>query len=158
MDNSDDKIFLWKTKKMLKELGNSRGNGTSMISLIIPPKEQVSKVMQMLLEEYGTASNIKSKVNKFSKLPVIGGNLRVWYPYPLDRSKPGDSLGSVPDFLGFWMDGCVTEVDSNTFVLKFSQDRVMKDIAENYRSAKIDYGYFNSDLSLWANLNGNLNE
>ena len=40
-------------------------NGTSMISLIIPPKDQVSRVNKMLADEYGTASNIKSRVNRF---------------------------------------------------------------------------------------------
>lgn len=39
-------------------------NGTSMISLIIPPKDQVSRVQKMLADEYGTASNIKSRTNR----------------------------------------------------------------------------------------------
>ena len=39
-------------------------NGTSMISLIIPPKDQVSRINKMLADEYGTASNIKSRVNR----------------------------------------------------------------------------------------------
>ena len=38
--------------------------GTSMISLIIPPKSQISQVAKMLADEYGTASNIKSRVNR----------------------------------------------------------------------------------------------
>jgi len=46
-------------------------NGTSMISLIIPPKDQVSRVQKMLAEEYGTASNIKSRVNRLSVLGAI---------------------------------------------------------------------------------------
>lgn len=36
-----------------------------MISLIIPPKDQVSRVNKMLGDEYGTASNIKSRVNRY---------------------------------------------------------------------------------------------
>jgi peptide subunit release factor 1 (eRF1) len=39
-------------------------NGTSMISLIIPPKDQISRVSKMLADEFGTASNIKSRVNR----------------------------------------------------------------------------------------------
>lgn len=39
-------------------------NGTSMISLIIPPKDQISRISKMLADEYGTASNIKSRVNR----------------------------------------------------------------------------------------------
>lgn len=46
-------------------------NGTSMISLIIPPKDQISRVGKMLAEEYGTASNIKSRVNRQSVLGAI---------------------------------------------------------------------------------------
>lgn len=46
-------------------------NGTSMISLIIPPKDQVSRVAKMLADEFGTASNIKSRVNRLSVLSAI---------------------------------------------------------------------------------------
>jgi hypothetical protein len=46
-------------------------NGTSMISLILPPKDQVSRVAKMLADEYGTASNIKSRVNRLSVLGAI---------------------------------------------------------------------------------------
>lgn len=50
---------------------NVQGNGTSMISLIIPPKDQLSRVSKLLLEEYGTASNIKSRVNRLAVLSAI---------------------------------------------------------------------------------------
>lgn len=46
------------------DLCTNRRNGTSMISLIIPPKDQISRVSKMLSDEYGTASNIKSRVNR----------------------------------------------------------------------------------------------
>ncbi len=36
-----------------------------MISLIIPPRDQVSRIAKMLADEYGTASNIKSRVNRY---------------------------------------------------------------------------------------------
>lgn len=42
-----------------------------MISLIIPPKDQVSRAVAMLTQEYGTASNIKSRVNRLSVLSAI---------------------------------------------------------------------------------------
>lgn len=41
-------------------------NGTSMISLIIPPKDQIPRIAKMLQDEYGTASNIKSRVNRYA--------------------------------------------------------------------------------------------
>lgn len=46
-------------------------NGTSMISLIIKPSDQISKIGKMLADEAGTASNIKSRVNKLSVLSAI---------------------------------------------------------------------------------------
>ena len=46
-------------------------NGTSMISLIIPPKDQISRISKMLADEFGTASNIKSRVNRLSVLGAI---------------------------------------------------------------------------------------
>jgi len=42
-----------------------------MISLIIPPGDQISRVNKMLSDEYGTASNIKSRVNRLSVLGAI---------------------------------------------------------------------------------------
>lgn len=64
-------VEIWKVKKLIKSLEAARGNGTSMISLIIPPKDQISRVNQMLANEYGTASNIKSRVNRLSVLSAI---------------------------------------------------------------------------------------
>lgn len=66
-----DDIEVFRQKKLLKFLQNAKGNGTSMISLIIPPKEQLSKTVKMLTDEYGTATNIKSRVNKLSVLSAI---------------------------------------------------------------------------------------
>lgn len=66
-----DEVEVWRMKKLLVKIKESRGNGTSMISLIIPPRDQISKVQKMLVEEYGTASNIKSRVNRLSVLSAI---------------------------------------------------------------------------------------
>jgi len=71
-DSSSDKnVEMWKVKKLIRSLQAARGNGTSMISLIIPPGDQVSRVTKMLADEYGTASNIKSRVNRLSVLGAI---------------------------------------------------------------------------------------
>ncbi|ETN40047.1 eukaryotic peptide chain release factor subunit 1 [Cyphellophora europaea CBS 101466] len=69
--DADKNIEMWKVKKLIKRLESARGNGTSMISLIIPPKSQVAQASKMLAEEYGTASNIKSRVNRLSVLSAI---------------------------------------------------------------------------------------
>lgn len=68
---ADRNVQMWKIKKLIKSLEAARGNGTSMISLIIPPKDQVSRISKMLADEYGTASNIKSRVNRLSVLGAI---------------------------------------------------------------------------------------
>ena len=74
--NIEDKhIEMWKVKKLIKSLTAARGNGTSMISLVIPPKDQISRVAKMLADEYGTASNIKSRVNRQSVLDAITSTL-----------------------------------------------------------------------------------
>ncbi|KAJ6264756.1 LOW QUALITY PROTEIN: hypothetical protein Dda_0907 [Drechslerella dactyloides] len=70
-NDAEKNIEIWKIKKLIKRLEMARGNGTSMISLIIPPKDQVSRAAKMLAEEYGTASNIKSRVNRLSVLSAI---------------------------------------------------------------------------------------
>ncbi|KAH6918956.1 peptide chain release factor eRF1/aRF1 [Coprinopsis sp. MPI-PUGE-AT-0042] len=70
-DAAEQNIQMWKVKKLIKSLDAARGAGTSMISLIIPPKDQVSRAQSMLTQEYGTASNIKSRVNRLSVLAAI---------------------------------------------------------------------------------------
>ncbi|XP_045188856.1 eukaryotic peptide chain release factor subunit 1 [Mercenaria mercenaria] len=69
--NADRNVEIWKIKKLIKSLEAARGNGTSMISLIIPPKDQIPRVSKMLADEFGTASNIKSRVNRLSVLGAI---------------------------------------------------------------------------------------
>ncbi|XBW37980.1 hypothetical protein QEN19_003565 [Hanseniaspora menglaensis] len=68
---ADKNIEIWKIKKLIKYLQNARGNGTSMISLVIAPKSQISLTQKKLVDEYGTASNIKSRVNRLSVLSAI---------------------------------------------------------------------------------------
>lgn len=70
-DELDHQIEMFKVKKLIKNLEAARGNGTSMISLIVPPGDQISRVNKMLSDEYGTASNIKSRVNRLSVLSAI---------------------------------------------------------------------------------------
>jgi len=70
-DSAEKNIEMWKVKKLIKSLEAARGNGTSMISLIIPPRDQISRVNKMLADEFGTASNIKSRVNRLSVLSAI---------------------------------------------------------------------------------------
>lgn len=67
----DGEIEKFKVKQLMKELGSVRGNGTSMISLLIPKGAQISLIANMLVTEYGTANNIKSHINKLSVQTAI---------------------------------------------------------------------------------------
>jgi len=68
---TDQAVQQWKIKKLITTLQTARGQGTSMISLIVPPNDQISRVNKMLGIEMGTASNIKSRVNRQSVLGAI---------------------------------------------------------------------------------------
>jgi len=70
-ENVDQAIEQWKIRRLIKTLQAARGAGTSMISLIIPPKDDINRVNKMLAEEYSTASSIKSRVNRLSVLGAI---------------------------------------------------------------------------------------
>merc|ERR1711934_1281366 len=67
----DKNIEQWKVKRLIKSLEEARGNGTSMISLILPPKDDIARANKMLGDEFGTATNIKSRVNRLSVLSAI---------------------------------------------------------------------------------------
>merc|ERR1712110_733434 len=56
---------------MGKMLDAARGNGTSAITLILNAKQDINLTNKMLTEEYGTASCIKSRVNRLSVLSAI---------------------------------------------------------------------------------------
>lgn len=70
MDHTDD-IEKWKIRRMIRKLETMRGNGTSIVSLIIPPNDQIHKYQSMLTKELGAANNIKSRVNRLGVLSAI---------------------------------------------------------------------------------------
>ncbi|MEM3400034.1 MAG: peptide chain release factor aRF-1 [Candidatus Micrarchaeia archaeon] len=51
-------------KKKLSELSKIRGSGTELISVYMPPSSQIADISNKLKEEYGQASNIKSKTTR----------------------------------------------------------------------------------------------
>ncbi len=57
-------LELFRLKKTLNTLASKEGRGTELVSLYVPPGKQVSDVMNMLKQEYGTASNIKSTTTR----------------------------------------------------------------------------------------------
>ena len=75
-DNIDQNIKTWKLKRIINNLNNLKGNGTSMITLVIPGNDPVCGYRAMLTNELGTASNIKSRVNRQSVLSAITSALQ----------------------------------------------------------------------------------
>lgn len=80
---AEEELRLWKLKKTIDALEHSKGDGTSMVSLIIPPGDQISKVSKMLNVEHGTASNIKSRVNRQSVQDAIISVIQRLKLYPV---------------------------------------------------------------------------
>jgi peptide chain release factor subunit 1 len=54
----------FRLKKALQTLSKKEGRGTELVSLYVPPGRQIGEVMNMLRQEYGTASNIKSDTTR----------------------------------------------------------------------------------------------
>ncbi len=54
----------FRLKKALGTLKKKEGRGTELVSLFVPPGRQIAEVMNMLRQEYGTASNIKSDTTR----------------------------------------------------------------------------------------------
>ncbi|MFQ6064444.1 MAG: peptide chain release factor aRF-1 [Candidatus Bathyarchaeia archaeon] len=54
----------FRLKRALQRLGSKEGRGTELVSLYVPPDRQISDVVAMLKQEYGTAANIKSDTTR----------------------------------------------------------------------------------------------
>lgn len=70
-NDTDKYIEIWRLKKLVKTLESAKGNGTSMISLIISPNDQISQLTKLLGDEFSNAAKIKSRVNRQSVLGAI---------------------------------------------------------------------------------------
>lgn len=71
MSEAEKNIERYKVKKLIKMLEGARGIGTSVITVYVPPKNQISNTVAMLNNEFGTAANIKSHTNKLSVQSAI---------------------------------------------------------------------------------------
>ncbi|CAG9325111.1 unnamed protein product [Blepharisma stoltei] len=66
-----ENIEQWKIKRLIQNLDKCRGHGTSLISLIIPPTEQLSLTGRMINDECGSATSIKSRVVRQAILSAL---------------------------------------------------------------------------------------
>ena len=63
-EENERNLEMFRLKKLIQDLDQMRGLGTSMITLIINYKDQISQFSKMLVDEIGKASNIKSRVTR----------------------------------------------------------------------------------------------
>ncbi len=71
MELEEEFVQQFKLKRLIKKLEEVRGNGTSMISVIIPVGKKVSDIQKMLQDEIGKADKIKDRVNRQSVVRAI---------------------------------------------------------------------------------------
>jgi len=57
-------LELFRLRKTLQTLANKEGRATELITMYVPPGKQISDAINMLRDEYGTASNIKSTTTR----------------------------------------------------------------------------------------------
>jgi len=90
-------LELFRLKKTLNTLASKEGRGTELISLYVPPGKQISEVMNMLRDEYGTASNIKSTTTRKNVQDAI---VKVQQRLKLFKESPEKGLvifcGAIP--------------------------------------------------------------
>jgi peptide chain release factor subunit 1 len=81
----------------LETLGKKEGRATELVSLYVPPGRQIGEVMNMLRQEYGTASNIKSDTTRRNVQDAI---TKVQQRLKLFREVPKNGLvifaGAIP--------------------------------------------------------------
>jgi peptide chain release factor subunit 1 len=64
-------LEVFRLKKTLNILANKEGSHTELITVYVPPGKQISDALNLLRNEYGTASNIKSNVTRKNVLDAI---------------------------------------------------------------------------------------
>jgi len=87
----------FRLKKTLDMLASKEGRGTELVSLYVPPGRQISDVIAMLKDEWGTASNIKSTTTRKNVQDAI---VRVIQRLKLFKTVPENGLvifcGAIP--------------------------------------------------------------
>ena len=90
-------LELFRLKKTLNTLATKEGRGTELVSVYVPPGKQISDVLNMLRDEYGTASNIKSTTTRKNVMDAI---VKVQQRLKLFKEPPENGLvifcGAIP--------------------------------------------------------------
>jgi len=69
--NNKANIDAWRQKRLVERLENAKGNGTSMITLLVPNDTQLIRLNKLITTELGTASCIKSRANRNSVVNAL---------------------------------------------------------------------------------------
>ena len=97
MSGKQSSLERFRLKRNLERLAAREGRGTELVSLYVPPGRQVSEVVAMLNNEYGTASNIKSNTTRKNVQDAI---TRVTQRMKLFKKIPRNGLvlfcGAIP--------------------------------------------------------------
>ncbi|MDR0470466.1 MAG: peptide chain release factor aRF-1 [Nitrososphaerota archaeon] len=64
-------LELFRLRKIINALASKEGSHTELITIYVPPDKQISDALNLLRNEYGTASNIKSNVTRKNVLDAI---------------------------------------------------------------------------------------
>ena len=64
-------LELFRLRKTINALASKEGSHTELITIYVPPDKQISDAVNLLRNEYGTASNIKSNVTRKNVLDAI---------------------------------------------------------------------------------------
>ena len=90
-------LELFRLRKTLDTLARKEGRATELITLYVPPGKQISDALNMLRDEYGTASNIKSNTTRKNVQDAI---VKVQQRLKLFKFPPGNGLvifcGAIP--------------------------------------------------------------
>jgi peptide chain release factor subunit 1 len=94
---TSDSVARFRLKRTLEMLASKEGRGTELITLYVPPERRIHEVMANLREEYGTASNIKSRTTRKNVLEAIE---RTMQRLKLFKEPPPNGLvifcGAIP--------------------------------------------------------------
>ena len=97
-DNNKANVDAWRQRRLVERLEKAKGNGTSMITLLIPADTQQTRLNKLITTELGTASCIKSRVNRNS---VVNALKSIQHRVKLIRKIPPNGLaifcGTVSD-------------------------------------------------------------
>jgi peptide chain release factor subunit 1 len=88
---------MFRLKRTLNTLARKEGRGTELVSLYVPPGKAISDVTNVLRDEYGTASNIKSTTTRKNVMDAI---VKVQQRLKLFKEPPENGLvifcGAIP--------------------------------------------------------------